>query len=71
MLENLKDCVKVRFLSVFPEPGAEPLLKAATESFKKSKKMSSNDILMRDEVVHPQAKAGIKIKPHLSTLKFF
>ncbi|ONH95300.1 hypothetical protein PRUPE_7G062100 [Prunus persica] len=58
MLENLKDCVKVRFLSVFPEPGAEPLLKAATESFKKSKKMSSNDKLMRDEVVHPQAKAG-------------
>ncbi|CAL8169704.1 unnamed protein product [Prunus armeniaca] len=58
MLENLKDCVKVRFLSVFPEPGAEPLLKAATESFKKSKKMCSNDKLMRDEVGHPQAKAG-------------
>ena len=48
----------MRFLSVFPEPGAEPLLKAATESFKKSKKMCSNDKLMRDEVVHPQAKAG-------------
>ncbi|PQM42286.1 general transcription factor 3C polypeptide 5-like [Prunus yedoensis var. nudiflora] len=58
MLENLKDCVKVRFLSVFPEPGAEPLLKAATESFKKSKKLCSNDKLMHEEVVHPQAKAG-------------
>ncbi|XP_048439763.1 general transcription factor 3C polypeptide 5 isoform X2 [Pyrus x bretschneideri] len=58
MLENLKDRVKVRFLSVFPEPGSEHLLKAATESFKKSKKMCSKDNFIRAEVIQPEDNAG-------------
>ncbi|KAK9947270.1 hypothetical protein M0R45_002904 [Rubus argutus] len=55
LLENLKHRVQVRFLSVYPKPGAEHLLKAATESFKKSKKICSKDNLVRDEMVQQQA----------------
>lgn len=72
MLENLKDRVKVRFLSVFPEPGSEHLLKAATESFKKSKKMCSKDDFIRAEVIQPEDNAGTNRKLHLWTgFRFF
>ncbi|XP_061989471.1 transcription factor tau subunit sfc1-like isoform X2 [Rosa rugosa] len=58
LLENLKHRVQVRFLSVYPRPGAEHLLKAATESFKKSKRICNKDNLVRDEIVQQQANAG-------------
>ena len=65
LLENLKYRVQVRFLSVFPKPGAERLLKAATESFKKSKKICNKDNLVRDEMVQQQTNAGTRGKLHL------
>ncbi|KAL6192291.1 hypothetical protein ACLB2K_033382 [Fragaria x ananassa] len=58
VLENLKYRVQVRFLSVYPKPGAQRLLKAATESFKKSKKICNKDNLVRDEMVQQQTNAG-------------
>lgn len=64
LLENLKHRVQVRFLSIYPKPGAEHLLKAATESFKKSKKICSKDNLVRDEMVQQQANTGTKRKLH-------
>ncbi|KAJ6690834.1 GENERAL TRANSCRIPTION FACTOR IIIC POLYPEPTIDE 5 [Salix koriyanagi] len=36
--DSLRLCVKVRFLSIFPETGAEKFLKAASEKFMKSKR---------------------------------
>ena len=65
LLENLKYRVQVRFLSVFPKPGAERLLKAATESFRKSKKIGNKDNLVRDEMVQQQTNAGTRGKLHL------
>ncbi|XP_050376747.1 uncharacterized protein LOC126791048 isoform X1 [Argentina anserina] len=59
LLENLKHRVQVRFLSVYPKPGAEHLLKAATESFKKSKKLCTKDNLVRDEMIQQQTNAEL------------
>lgn len=39
VIDNLRLRVAVRFLSVFPETGAESLLKSASQRFEKSKKM--------------------------------
>ncbi|KAF9663088.1 hypothetical protein SADUNF_Sadunf17G0002200 [Salix dunnii] len=38
MHDSLRLCVKVRFLSIFPETGAEKFLKAASEKFMRSKR---------------------------------
>ncbi|KAL6221467.1 hypothetical protein ACLB2K_009218 [Fragaria x ananassa] len=59
LLENLKYRIQVRFLSVYPKPGAERLLKAATESFRKSKKICNKDNLVRDEMVQQQTNAEL------------
>ena len=64
LLENLKHRVQMRFLSVYPKPGAEPSLKAATESFKKSKKICNKDNVVRDEMVQQQTNAGTRGKLH-------
>lgn len=39
MLDTLRLCVAVRFLSIYPEAGAKSLLKSISERFEKSKKM--------------------------------
>ncbi|KAL5544199.1 hypothetical protein UlMin_007983, partial [Ulmus minor] len=52
MIDNLRHRIAVRFLSVFPKPGAEYLLKAATESFEKSKKRRKKDNSMPDKEEH-------------------
>ncbi|PSS35759.1 General transcription factor 3C polypeptide like [Actinidia chinensis var. chinensis] len=39
VLDSLRFCIAVKFLSVYPEAGAESLLKTASERFKKSIKM--------------------------------
>lgn len=43
VLDNFRQRIIARFLSVYPKPGAERLLKAATESFEKSKRRLSKD----------------------------
>ncbi|XP_015901601.2 uncharacterized protein LOC107434631 isoform X1 [Ziziphus jujuba] len=57
-LDNLRHRVALRFLSVYPKPGAEHLLKAATESFEKSKKRCNRDNTKLCEEEHQQAYAG-------------
>ncbi|KAM3702147.1 hypothetical protein ACJW31_04G004600 [Castanea mollissima] len=54
MLDCLRQRVKVRFLSVFPQAGAENLLKAASEKFEKLKKECNKDALKLHEE-HQQA----------------
>ncbi|XP_057954994.1 uncharacterized protein LOC131148996 isoform X2 [Malania oleifera] len=39
VLDSLRLCVAVRFLSVYPETGAEDLLKSTSDHFEKSKRM--------------------------------
>ncbi|KAM7520307.1 hypothetical protein LguiB_019269 [Lonicera macranthoides] len=39
VLDTLRLCVAVRFLSIYPEAGAKSLLKSTSERFEKSKKM--------------------------------
>lgn len=39
VLNSLRRCVAKRFISVFPEPGAESVLRSACSRFEKSKKM--------------------------------
>lgn len=48
----------MRFLSVYPKPGAEHLLKAATEGFEKSRKRLNKENAIRDEKDQQQADAG-------------
>lgn len=48
----------MRFLSVYPKSGAEHLLKAATESFEKSKRRRNKDNVMIQEEEHQQMDAG-------------
>lgn len=57
MLDCLRQRVKVRFLSVFPQAGAENLLKAASEKFEKLKKGCNKDALKLHEE-HQQANTG-------------
>ena len=57
MLDCLRQRVKVRFLSVFPQAGAENLLKAASEKFEKLKKECNKDALKLHEE-HQQANTG-------------
>lgn len=57
-LDNLRYRVAMRFLSVYPKSGAEHLLKAATESFEKSKKRCNRDSVILSEEEHQQAYAG-------------
>ena len=57
-LDNLRYCVAIRFLSVYPKSGAEHLLKAATESFEKSKKRCGRDNIILAEEEHQETNAG-------------
>ncbi|KAK7831542.1 hypothetical protein CFP56_027250 [Quercus suber] len=65
MLDCLRQRVKVRFLSVFPQAGAENLLKAASEKFEKLKKECNKDALKLHEE-HQQANTGIRANAHFT-----
>lgn len=58
MLDSLRLCITVRFLSVYPKDGAESLLKSASERFNKSKRMQiyTKDKRLDEEI--QQANAG-------------
>lgn len=60
MLDSLRLCVAVRFLSVYPKAGAESLLKSASERFNKSKRMQvyAKDKRLDEEVQVQQANEG-------------
>lgn len=58
MLDHLRYRIAMRFLSVYPKPGAEHLLKAATEGFEKSRKRLNKENAIRDEKDQQQADAG-------------
>ncbi|GAA0159013.1 general transcription factor [Lithospermum erythrorhizon] len=51
VLNSLRLCVAKRFLSVFPEPGADSLLKSTCRRFEKSKKMRviAKDLRLDDQ----------------------
>lgn len=48
MLNSLRLCVAVRFLSVYPKAGAENLLKSVSERFEKSKRMHNQTTNLRN-----------------------
>jgi hypothetical protein len=58
MLNCLRQRLMVRFLSIFPKPGAENLLRAASEKFEKLKKGRIKGALKPGEE-SPLANAGI------------
>lgn len=57
MLNCLRQRLMVRFLSIFPKPGAENLLRAASERFEKLKKECNKSALKPGEV-QQQTNAG-------------
>lgn len=68
LLDHLRYRVAVRFLSVFPKPGAEQLLKAATEGFEKSRKRLNKENVIHVEKNQQQADAGLN-KSYVHGLK--
>lgn len=58
LLDNLRHRIAIRFLSTYPKPGAEHLLKEATENFEKSKRRLSKDSVMLHEEEHQEADPG-------------
>ncbi|GMN36123.1 hypothetical protein TIFTF001_005773 [Ficus carica] len=54
VLDNLRHRIAIRFLSTYPKPGAEHLLKEAAENFEKSKRRLSKDSVMLNEEEHQE-----------------
>ncbi|PON71816.1 IIIC transcription factor [Parasponia andersonii] len=54
VLDSFRQRITIRFLSVYPKSGSEHLLKAATESFEKSKKRCNKDnVILHEEEQQP------------------
>jgi len=58
VLNCIRQRLMVRFLSVFPKPGAENLLRAATLKFEKLKRESYRHAMKLDEEDCQQANLG-------------
>ncbi|GAV67150.1 Tau95 domain-containing protein [Cephalotus follicularis] len=54
VLDSIRHRVTMRFLSVYPGPGAEKYLKTASDDFEKSKRMCIKDALKIDDEEHQQ-----------------
>ncbi|XP_058184245.1 uncharacterized protein LOC131301813 isoform X2 [Rhododendron vialii] len=61
VLDSLRLCITVRFLSVYPKAGAESLLKSASERFNKSKRMQiyTKDKRLDEEIQQANAAAEL------------
>ncbi|KAL9328264.1 hypothetical protein ACSQ67_003267 [Phaseolus vulgaris] len=60
MINCIRQRLMVRFLSVFPKPGAENLLRAATLKFEKLKRESYRHAMKVDEEESQQANLGLE-----------
>ncbi|XP_024024632.1 general transcription factor 3C polypeptide 5 isoform X2 [Morus notabilis] len=56
--DSLRHRISIRFLSTYPKPGAEHLLKEATENFEKSKRRLSKDCVMLHEEERQEVDSG-------------
>ncbi|TKY70276.1 General transcription factor 3C polypeptide 5 [Spatholobus suberectus] len=60
MINCIRQRLMVRFLSVFPKPGAENLLRAATSRFEKLKRECYRNAMKLDEEERQQANSGLE-----------
>lgn len=60
MLDNLRQRITIRFLSVYPKPVVERLLREATDNFEKSKRRLNKDHVMHSEEEQEEVDTGYK-----------
>lgn len=59
MLDNLRQRITIRFLSVYPKPVVERLLREATDNFEKSKRRLNKDHVMHSEEEQEEVDTGV------------